>query len=953
MLMFVKKLIKVYLYPRRESKRGNKPSHNLHPSLLTIIKPNHLIMKKSSIQLIGTTCVLFLLMFFSPKVQAQTYCTSTSTNSSFESIQFVSFSGIENASGASGYTDYTAQTAQVLAGISYPMNVQMMNSGGSYTEYITVFIDWNQDGEFNADDGEYYVLGNCLAECETDGVSGSISVPHTALEGTTRMRIIGADGLRSTACGSFTFGEVEDYSVNVSVGECAPDFDYVITNDCQNETYSVSAVLNDFGNNAFISVAMTRSDGVSVFPVTMTSDLPQGYVFVLIEDVPTGVTVTASVQTVDTQCTQSEEFLSLGCYCIPEYTGSGCNFNYTITNVSLSGENIDLDNASTCSGISAYAYYSDLEQPDLAPGEQYTLSVTTGYTSPTFVQAIAWIDFNKDSELDADEIIGNTNGSGFAGGIANFNFVVPDDVEPGENYRLRVRLVYGSGVPTWDACSSQFDGETEDYKVTILQLPDCDGIPLAGYPEEETIEVCANTDFTLNILEASDAANGLTRIWQSSPAGEDTWTDIAGSFTSYVVSGGIDVPMDFRFRTTCDNSGETSYSTVLVVTIKPAVECYCTPTYTYGCGSGDVISNVSLSGESISFDNTTTCSPGAYGDYTTSQPSPDLAPGETYSLSVSTSYGSPASEDVYAWIDYNQNGIFDPSELIATTGTDGLPTGGTEEFDFTLPDDLAPNSYRLRVRLIYNSASGDPCINYSYGETEDYTVTIIDLNACDGTPSAGTPDDPAFEVCAFDPFNVVVSDAADAAGGLTRIWQSSPAGQNDWTDIEGATSVSFQIADGISEPTDFRYTVSCEFSGESDISDIIEVTLKPGTECYCTPTYTYGCGSGDLISNVSLSGESISIDNTTTCSPGAYGDYTTSQPNPDLAPGETYSISVSTTYGSPSFEDVYAWIDYNQNGVFEPGELIATTGTDGLPPSGTQAFDFTVPGDLAPNSYRL
>lgn len=55
---------------------------------------------------------------------------------------------------------------------------------------------------------------------------------------------------------------------------------------------------------------------------------------------------------------------------------------------------------------------------------------------------------------------------------------------------------------------------------------------------------------------------------------------------------------------------------------------------------------------------------------------------------------------------------------------------------------------------------------------------------------------------------------------------------------------------------------------------------------YCVPTYTYGCDD-DMITNVSLIGESITLNNSTGCSASGYGDYT-SLAVPDLVAGNTY-----------------------------------------------------------------
>src|SRR5699024_8941253 len=103
----------------------------------------------------------------------------------------------------------------------------------------------------------------------------------------------------------------------------------------------------------------------------------------------------------------------------------------------------------------------------------------------------------------------------------------------------------------------------------------------------------------------------------------------------------------------------------------------------------------------------------------------------------------------------------------------------------------------------------------------DYEVEIIELEDCEGTPTAGTAEDDEFSVCAGNAFTLSISGASDPANGLERIWQSSPAGEDDWADIEDAHANTYVVEEGIDEPTDFRYKVTCN-DGEPDYSNTIE-----------------------------------------------------------------------------------------------------------------------------------
>lgn len=147
-----------------------------------------------------------------------------------------------------------------------------------------------------------------------------------------------------------------------------------------------------------------------------------------------------------------------------------------------------------------------------------------------------------------------------------------------------------------------------------------------------------------------------------------------------------------------------------------AVACpagYCIPQPANGPTDGDYIANVTLG--TI---NNNTLGVNAYEDYTGM--STNLAQNGNYTLSIT---GGSYSPDVYAaWIDFNQDEIFEPSEKLGEWTT----TGSSEviSLPFTVPANAVLDSTRLRVRAVYGAANMNPCTDYGYGETEDYSVFI-------------------------------------------------------------------------------------------------------------------------------------------------------------------------------------------------------------------------------------
>ncbi|MFC4414293.1 GEVED domain-containing protein [Kaistella carnis] len=72
-------------------------------------------------------------------------------------------------------------------------------------------MDYNQDGDFS-DAGETVFT---KAASKTNPVSGSITIPASALSGNTRMRVSMKYNGIPTACETFSYGQVEDYTLNI------------------------------------------------------------------------------------------------------------------------------------------------------------------------------------------------------------------------------------------------------------------------------------------------------------------------------------------------------------------------------------------------------------------------------------------------------------------------------------------------------------------------------------------------------------------------------------------------------------------------------------------------------------------------------------------------------------------------------------------------------------------
>jgi hypothetical protein len=151
------------------------------------------------------------------------YCDANGGDASAEYIEAVSIDSFSNISTAnSNYTDYTnLNTLSLTAGNSYPVSLTPGFSAGSYSEYFKVWIDYNTNGTFD----EPLELAFDAGSGSQSVVNGTITIPDalSIAPGSTRMRVgmsyfgTFGSGAAPTACGTYGYGEVEDYCVNLQL----------------------------------------------------------------------------------------------------------------------------------------------------------------------------------------------------------------------------------------------------------------------------------------------------------------------------------------------------------------------------------------------------------------------------------------------------------------------------------------------------------------------------------------------------------------------------------------------------------------------------------------------------------------------------------------------------------------------------------------------------------------
>ena len=145
-----------------------------------------------------------------PPPPPPSYCASNGTNSSYEWINKVVLGSINNTSGNNGgYGNYTTLSTNLSAGSAYTINLTPGYSGSAFLEFWRVWIDYNGDLDWS-DSGEQVAQGSGNVPLNL-----TFTVPAGTFAGSKRMRVSMQYNAYPPACGSFNFGEVEDYTVVV------------------------------------------------------------------------------------------------------------------------------------------------------------------------------------------------------------------------------------------------------------------------------------------------------------------------------------------------------------------------------------------------------------------------------------------------------------------------------------------------------------------------------------------------------------------------------------------------------------------------------------------------------------------------------------------------------------------------------------------------------------------
>jgi hypothetical protein len=190
----------------------------------------------------------------------------------------------------------------------------------------------------------------------------------------------------------------------------------------------------------------------------------------------------------------------------------------------------------------------------------------------------------------------------------------------------------------------------------------------------------------------------------------------------------------------------------------------------------------------------------------------------------------PNCNNFAAFIDYNQNGTFEPTEKLGQLNDLGAsPAVGT--MVFSIPSGAYNGATRFRVREVYSNTAIDACTSARFGETEDYNFNVIASGPCSGTPNGGTATGSATPICIGATSTVSVTGVS-VGTGVTYQWQYFDG--STWLNTVGGTGANnvTYTTPSLMASTQYRCAVTCSNSNITSYSSPFTINVASSSLPY-------------------------------------------------------------------------------------------------------------------------
>jgi len=322
-------------------------------------------------------------------------------------------------------------------------------------------------------------------------------------------------------------------------------------------------------------------------------------------------------------------------------------------------------------------------------------------------------------------------------------------------------------------------------------------------------------------------ANAMYNIRYKEVIGS-TWTIIPNiTSNSYsITSLNPDTQYEVQVQSLCPDTSTSGYSSSINFSTLPETG-YCS---SQGLDSSEeYISFFRINGQPNS------SGASGYSDFTST--TFQATKGETNLGVILATTTSSQSRGFRVWIDYNNDGVFDDSASSTEVIYNVTSSNTSNYMSFTIPSAVTLGVKNMRVSMKRGGVS-TPCEVFNFGEVEDYTINIIDINSCNNDTTA-----PVADVATLSTINsqcevttlTIPTAIDDCVGNVSGTTTAT-------LPITVSTTITWTYTDGTNISTQTQEVVINDTTGPIvDVANLPDIISSNDITNLSSPTATDNC----------------------------------------------------------------------------------------------------------------
>ena len=595
-----------------------------------------------------------------------------------------------------GYHDYscTVSAVPLVVGQNYPISIRTTTSA---VQNVRVWIDYNNDGAFTASNELVFEDINPNGSTPANPHSGTFTPPATATLG-QRLRLrVATDYLNSPnpmSCSTPVYSQDEDYSVTLSANVNPPvaAFTTSATTTCTGCVQFTDASQNvptswlwTFGDNTTSNAQNPNKcyATAGTYAVTLRATNAAGAT----TSAATSITYNGSVPVAASCTPQTQSYYA----------------NYGITRFQL-----NTINNPSADGSAGYQDFTCPQRTELIAGVNYSMTITTGGTNAHDIRV--YLDKNNDGVLTAADQLYASAITASPGVTATITLPTGTAL----NVPLRLRVIADAIGNAAGPCVNPVSGQAEDY--TVIARPNTLP-PIINFSSNYVPGSCVNP------VQFTDLSTNLPTSWAWDFGDGTATSPLQNPSHQYLTTGSYNVTLSAT-----NANGTASVTRLNAVSVQVPCLNYCAAN---GVGPGGAPQAspfwiTSLTASPGAFSNVTGNAAGGYASYVNTPLTVSSA--STINLTITSNVA--VIHRTAVWVDFNQNGVFDSFELVATGISTNGPTAATFTGSFAAPTRTTVLNARMRVLVQANANATvpSPCsVNLTNAEVEDYLLRVQPL----------------------------------------------------------------------------------------------------------------------------------------------------------------------------------------------------------------------------------